>query len=75
VVGYDAVGAVARYRHRGSTGRERLVLEAKGEGSRPQMRGNFFLHALGELLQRMDGPDANFGLALCLLIAGSQDSC
>ena len=40
------------------------MLEAKGEGSRPQMRGNLFLHALGELLRRMDGPDANFGLAL-----------
>jgi hypothetical protein len=42
-------------------GPERLVLEAKGEGSRPAMRVNFFL---GELLQRMDGPNARYGLAL-----------
>lgn len=43
---------------------ERLVLEAKGEGSRPSMRVNYFLGALGELLQRMDDPDARYGLAL-----------
>lgn len=45
-------------------GAERLVLEAKGEGSRPAMRVNFFLGALGELLQRMDSPAACYGLAL-----------
>lgn len=47
--------------HRGA---ERLVIEAKGEGSRQAMRVNFFLGALGELLQRMDSPDASYGLAL-----------
>jgi hypothetical protein len=43
---------------------ERLVLEAKGEGSHLPMRVNFFLGALGELLQRMDSPGAMYGLVL-----------
>lgn len=43
---------------------ERLVLEAKGEGSRPEMCVNFFLGALGEVLQHMESPDACYGLAL-----------
>jgi len=47
--------------HRGD---ERLVLEAKGEGSLNPMRVNYFLGALGELLQRMDSPNASYGLAL-----------
>jgi biotin operon repressor len=43
---------------------ERLVLEAKGEvGLQPQ-QVNYFLGALGELLQRMDDPHATYGLAL-----------
>jgi hypothetical protein len=46
------------------SGDRRLVLEAKGEGSRPAMRVNFFLGALGELLQRMTAPEARYGLAL-----------
>jgi hypothetical protein len=45
-------------------GTDRLVVEAKGEGTRPAMRVNFLLGALGELLQRMDTPDARYGLAL-----------
>lgn len=45
-------------------GAERLVLEAKGEGSRQAMRVNFLLGALGELLQRMDSPETWYGLAL-----------
>jgi hypothetical protein len=44
-------------------GGERLVVEAKGEGSLNPMRVNYFLHALGELLQRMRTGDARYGLA------------
>lgn len=43
---------------------ERLILEVKGEGSRDAMRVNYFLGALGELLQRMDSPAGSYGLAL-----------
>lgn len=43
-------------------GDNRLVLEAKGEGSRSAMRVNYFLGALGELLQRMETPDSQYGL-------------
>lgn len=43
---------------------ERLVVEAKGEGSLAPMRVNYFLGAIGELIQRMDSPDASYGLAL-----------
>ena len=43
---------------------ERLVVEAKGEGSLPPMRVNYFLGALGELLQRMHSPDPMYALAL-----------
>jgi hypothetical protein len=45
-------------------GNERIILEAKGEGSLDAMRVNYFLGALGELLQRMDSPSARYGLAL-----------
>lgn len=44
--------------------KQRLILEAKGEGSRNQMRVNYFLGSLGELLQRMDTPGTTYGLAL-----------
>lgn len=44
-------------------GNERLVIEAKGEGSRDAMRVNYFLGALGELLQRMEMPGPYYGLA------------
>lgn len=43
---------------------ERLVLEAKGEVALHPQQVNYFLGALGELLQRMDDPDATYGLAL-----------
>jgi hypothetical protein len=45
-------------------GSERLVLGAKGEGSLQPMRVNYFIGALGELLQRVDSPVAFYGLAL-----------
>jgi hypothetical protein len=45
-------------------GDKRLVIEAKGEGTRPAMRVSYFLGALGELLQRMESPSAVYGLAL-----------
>jgi hypothetical protein len=43
---------------------ERWVIEAKGEVDSPQQQGNYFLLALGELVQRMDEPTAQYGLAL-----------
>ncbi len=46
----------------GPTGR--LVLEAKGEVASPPQQVNYFLSALGELVQRMDDPNARYGLAL-----------
>lgn len=45
-------------------GDQRVVLEAKGEGLHDQARGNYFVGALGELLQRMKAPDVRYGLAL-----------
>lgn len=42
----------------------RVILEAKGEVASDQQQGNYFLGALGELLQRMDDPTATYGLAL-----------
>ncbi|MDQ2786537.1 MAG: MarR family transcriptional regulator [Chloroflexota bacterium] len=47
-----------------SRGDERLILEAKGEGSRNPMRVNYFLGALGELLQRMESPNVRYGIAV-----------
>ena len=48
-----------------ATGPEgRLVIEAKGAVSRPAQQQNYFLGALGELIQRMDTADARYGLAL-----------
>jgi len=44
--------------------KERWVIEVKGEGSRPQMRVNFFLTILGEIVQRMDDPKAKYSIAL-----------
>lgn len=43
---------------------ERWVVEAKGEVASDQQQGNCFLGALGELVQRMDDPDARYALAL-----------
>jgi biotin operon repressor len=45
-------------------GAERLVIEAKGEGSLQPMRVNYFVGALGELLQWMNSPDALYAIAL-----------
>lgn len=45
-------------------GAEKLIIEAKGEGSRDQMRVNYFLAVLGEILQRMTGPENIYGVAL-----------
>jgi biotin operon repressor len=42
----------------------RMLIEAKGDAPTPQMQGNYFLGALGELLQRMDDPEAHYALAL-----------
>jgi hypothetical protein len=42
----------------------RLLLEAKGEVSLQPQQVNYFLGALGELVQRMSDADAHYGLAL-----------
>jgi hypothetical protein len=44
--------------------REIWLIEAKGCGSRPEMRVNYFIGMLGELLQRMSVPDARYSIAL-----------
>jgi len=49
---------------RATRGGRRWVIEVKGEGSSQPMRVNFFLHALGESLQRMDDPAAMYSIAL-----------
>jgi len=43
---------------------ERWIVEAKGCGSRPEMRVNYFIGMLGETLQRMDDPAARYSIAL-----------
>ena len=45
-------------------GNERWIVEVKGPGSRPQMRGNYFLAVLGETLQRMDDEQAKYSISL-----------
>lgn len=45
-------------------GKERWLIEAKGCGSRQAMRVNYFIAMLGELLQRMDDPDARYSIAM-----------
>lgn len=45
-------------------GNDRLLIEAKGDALSPQIQGNYFLGALGELDQRMSDPKAEYGLAL-----------
>lgn len=45
-------------------GGEHLIIEAKGEVTLPPQQVNYFLGALGELVQRMDDPAADYGLAL-----------
>ncbi len=39
-------------------------IEVKGIGSRPQMRVNYFLCVLDELLRRMKSPDAKYSIAV-----------
>jgi len=43
---------------------EVLLIEAKGSAQNPPQQVNYFLAALGELLQRMTDPSATYGLAL-----------
>lgn len=43
---------------------KRLVIEVKGCGSHPQMRINYFLSILGEVLQRMDSEECEYYIAL-----------
>ena len=42
----------------------RLLIEAKGEVALQPQQVNYFVGALGELVQRMDDPSARYGLAL-----------
>lgn len=42
---------------------QRWIIEAKGRGSRDQMRVNYFLAVLGEILQRMSDPVAKYSIA------------
>lgn len=44
-------------------GSSRIIIEAKGEGSRRQMLGNYFLQALGQIILRMGDPGAEYGIA------------
>lgn len=43
---------------------ERWIIEAKGGGSLQPMRVNYFIAILGELLQRMNDPQAGYSIAL-----------
>ncbi|HML07006.1 MAG TPA: hypothetical protein VK430_02610 [Xanthobacteraceae bacterium] len=45
-------------------GNSTWIIEAKGCGSRPEMRVNYFIGMLGELLQRMSTDDARYLIAL-----------
>ena len=45
-------------------GGTRLVIEAMGEGTFRQILGNYFLNALGEILQRMSASGMEYGIAL-----------
>lgn len=49
---------------RAKRGNEIWIIEAKGCGSRPEMRVNYFIAMLGELLQRMSVPAARYSIAL-----------
>lgn len=44
-------------------GEERWIIEVKGPGSRQPMRVNYFIGILGETLQRMDDPHAQYSIA------------
>lgn len=45
-------------------GDEKWIVEVKGIGSRPEMRVNYFIGILGEILQRMTDPKARYSIAL-----------
>lgn len=45
-------------------GNSRWVIEVKGQGTLNPMRVNYFLGVLGELLQRMEDPQARYSIAL-----------
>ena len=47
-----------------SVGKPGLVIEAKGEGSKPGMFRNFFLAALGQIILRMGHNDSSYIVAL-----------
>lgn len=49
---------------RASRGGLKLIVEAKGEGSRNEMFNNFFVNVLGEILQRRTESAAEYGVAL-----------
>ena len=51
-------------------GGTRLVIEAMGEGTFRQILGNYFLNALGEILQRMSASGMEYGIALPASQAG-----
>jgi hypothetical protein len=60
---------VGRKRERGPDLRadksgSKLIAEVKGEGTLPAMFNNYFLNALGEILQRMRTDVAEYGIAL-----------
>jgi hypothetical protein len=42
----------------------RWIIEAKGSGKSGAQRSNYFVGALGELMQRANDPKADYGLAL-----------
>lgn len=61
--------SVGKKRERGADMRAtkdglKLIVEAKGEGSRSEMFNNFFISILGEVLQRMNEQAAEYGIAL-----------
>lgn len=43
---------------------KKLIIEAKGEGSRPEMRENYFLAIIGEICKHMKDPKAFYAIAL-----------
>lgn len=45
-------------------GKERWIIEVKGRGSRPQMKINYFLAVLGEILQRMNELNSKYSIVL-----------
>jgi len=61
--------AVGKERERGPDMRAtrealNLIVESKGEGSRPEMFNNYFLSAIGEIIQRRSMQAAEYGIAL-----------